>query len=351
MRKVGVPVGEDPVAQRKAGLSELFLGGQALAVESEVADQMTPAGLALLGVQQPVRPPAIGCHDPLEVGAEQLGQAVAVTVLGNPEDRALSARSGPHPAALCGEEPAGLIDVDRPRCQHLGHQTLVRAGQQSAGPLADLIDRADRDPNPEVLEQQLRHVAAGDPVACRQRDDRGLQPRPERRLANHPKHSAGSLPASRTAQTMRAMLGIEDRGRRQLGDLMAPRPVTRNLLALGELAPAIPTLLGVMVNDLLHPVFRQQLAPGARVTVLTTCLTLLTVLLQQFLGFRSRLLPALLPRLRSIGRRWLRTVPRTRSSLLLQHPQPLLQPRLPIHQPHQELDTRLAPRVIDRLSL
>jgi hypothetical protein len=51
------------------------------------------------------------------------------------------------------------------------------------------------------------------------------------------------------------MLGIHDRGRRQLGDLMTPRSVTRNLLAIGELPPASPTLIGVMVNDLLHPIF------------------------------------------------------------------------------------------------
>jgi hypothetical protein len=51
------------------------------------------------------------------------------------------------------------------------------------------------------------------------------------------------------------MLGVHDCDRRQLGDLMTPRPVTRNLLTIGELPPASPTLIGVMVNDLLHPVF------------------------------------------------------------------------------------------------
>jgi hypothetical protein len=84
-----------------------------------------------------------------------------------------------------------------------------------------------------------------------------LQPRPKRRLANDPERRSGPFPAPRATQPLSAMLGVHDRDRRQLGDLMTPRPVTRNLLAIGELPPASPTLIGVMVNDLLHPILRQ----------------------------------------------------------------------------------------------
>src|SRR5438874_9772354 len=143
----------------------------------------------------------------------------------------------PHRAVLAGQEPAGLIDVDCPAAQHLAGGTLVRPGEQPAGTLADLVDRADRDPDPEQLPEQLAHVAPRDPVARRQRHDRGLQSRSERRLADRPEPRASPLGASRAAQPMRAMLGVHDRRRWQLGNLMAPRSVTRNLLAVGELPP------------------------------------------------------------------------------------------------------------------
>src|SRR5665648_1085550 len=106
-----------------------------------------------------------------------------------------------------------------------------------------------------------------------------------------------------------------------------------------------------MVSDLLHLIFRQQLSPGATVTGLRARLALLPVLLQQFLRFLPRLRSTLLTSLRHIRRRRRGTVARTRGGFLLQHPQPLLQTQLPIHQPHQELNARLPTRVIDRLSL
>jgi uncharacterized protein VirK/YbjX len=111
---------------------------------------------------------------------------------------------------------------------------------------------------------------------------------------------------------MGAMLGIDDRGRWQLRNLMTPRPVTRNLLLISELATAIPALVGVMVNDLVHPILSQQLATRARVTRLTARLALLRILASQLLCFLARLRTALLARLRSVRRRWLTTVTRTR---------------------------------------
>src|ERR1019366_8684737 len=106
-----------------------------------------------------------------------------------------------------------------------------------------------------------------------------------------------------------------------------------------------------MVSDLLHLIFRQQLSPGATVPGLRARLALLPVLLQQFLRCLPRLRSTLLTSLRHIRRRRRGTVARTRGGFLLQHPQPLLQTQLPIHQPHQELNARLPTRGIDRLSL
>ena len=79
-------------------------------------------------------------------------------------------------------------------------------------------------------------------------------------------------------------------------------------------------------------------------TGLTARLTLLGVLASQILSFLPRLRPTLLTSLRSISRRWRGAITRSGSHLLLDRAQPLLQP-------HQELHTRLTPRVINRLSL
>ena len=88
-----VPDLKQPVGELKAGLSELLLGGQPLAVEPEVALQVTPTRLPLLWVKEVVCPPAIARHDPGELGAEPLDQPVAVTVRNDPEDHARSRRA------------------------------------------------------------------------------------------------------------------------------------------------------------------------------------------------------------------------------------------------------------------
>src|SRR5450755_1331018 len=351
MLGVRVPDGEQSAGQLKARLTELFLGRESLAVKAEISLQMTPAGLSLLGIEQVIRPPAVGGHDPPKPGAEEFLEPIAATVLNDPEDRRPGGRGGPHRAVLPGQIPPGLIDVDRPRPQHLAPETLVRAGEQPRRALTDPVDRADRDPDPEQLPDKLAHVPPRDPIAGRQRHHRGLQGRPERRLAHDPKCRAGPLLTSPTPQPMGPVLDIEHRGLWQLGNLMAPRLVTRNLLTLSELPPAPRTIVWVVINDLPHLTLSKQPAPRAAMTRLPARLTVLAILAGQLLRFLARLRPTLLTRLGSILRRCLRTVARTRGRFLLQRPQPLLGPRLLIDHSHQERDTRLTPRVIDRLSL
>ena len=53
----------------------------------EISLEVLPARLAALGVEVVIGPPAVRADDPLEVLADQLLQAVAVAVLGDPEDR------------------------------------------------------------------------------------------------------------------------------------------------------------------------------------------------------------------------------------------------------------------------
>ncbi|MDQ2760171.1 MAG: hypothetical protein M3Y17_06980 [Actinomycetota bacterium] len=49
--------------------------------------------------------------------------------------------------------------------------------------------------------------------------------------------------------------------------------------------PAPAALLGVMGNDLIHPILGQQPTPRTAVTVLSAGLTLLTILAGQLLAF------------------------------------------------------------------
>ena len=55
----------------------------------EVALEVLPAGLAAVGVDVVIGPPAVRAEDPFVVLADQLLEAVAVAVLGDPEDRRL----------------------------------------------------------------------------------------------------------------------------------------------------------------------------------------------------------------------------------------------------------------------
>jgi hypothetical protein len=82
-----VPGVEQLVCELEALLAEELLGGEPFGVEAEISLEVTPAGLAALGVEEVVGPPAVGAADAVELGAEQLLEPVAVTVLGDPEDR------------------------------------------------------------------------------------------------------------------------------------------------------------------------------------------------------------------------------------------------------------------------
>ena len=56
----------------------------------------------------------------------------------------------------------------------------VRRGERLTGALDDRVDRPGRELDPEQLPGELGRVTARDAVAYRERDDGGLQPRPER---------------------------------------------------------------------------------------------------------------------------------------------------------------------------
>ena len=110
-----------------------------------------------------------------------------------------------------------------------------------------------------------------------------------------------------------------------------------------------------VLDDLIDLVLRLEPAARASMPRLATDLALSPLPAQQLLSLRPRFRPPLLPGLRRIARRRLRTRSRVPPRLLLQPPQPLLQPRylrvIPRGQLQQELNASLPPRVIDHLGL
>ena len=147
------------------------------------------------------------------------------------------------------------------------------------------------------------------------------------------------------------MLAEDHTDRRQLSDLMATEPPTRPALRGIERPPAPATRSRVVIDDLIHLIGWLQLAPGATVPKLPTLLAALTVFAHRLLCLRARLRTSLRPRLRRILRRWLGTRARVLPSLLLKPLQPILMLTDPVGEIENELNTRLTPRVIDRLRL
>ena len=106
---------------------------------AEIALEVRPAHLALVGVEMAVAVPAVGDHDPW-VGADQRVELLAVAVLGDLEERRVQGGRGPQRAALTAGAPAGLIDMHRALVKHPVLQLQVRAGERLGGALADRVD-------------------------------------------------------------------------------------------------------------------------------------------------------------------------------------------------------------------
>ena len=95
--------------------------------------------------------PAIRDDDP-GVGADQRLELLAVAVLGDLEERRARGGQGPQRPAVTRGSPAGLIDVHRGLVKHPVVQLGVRAGERVRRALADRVDRADRETDPEQVE-------------------------------------------------------------------------------------------------------------------------------------------------------------------------------------------------------
>ena len=150
---------------------------------------------------------------------------------------------------------------------------------------------------------------------------------------------------------MRAMLDADHADRRQLSDLMATEPPAGMPLLVAELAPASTTRCRVVIDDLIDLILGLELAPSTRMPALPARATLLAFTTHQFLGLRTRLRTPLRPRLGGIRGRWPRARARVLARLLLQSLQTILVLSKPIREINDELDTRITPRVINRLRL
>jgi hypothetical protein len=137
------------------------------------------------------------------------------------------------------------------------------------------------------------------------------------------------------------MLAHDHADRRQLGHLVAIQPPVRTALLIIKPAPASATRLWIVIDDLIHPVLRRELATRTLVPGLPTRFATLALPAHQLFGLRARLRPPLRARLGRIGRRRLGTGTRILARLLLQAPQPILVLPGRARQLKDELHTRL----------
>jgi hypothetical protein len=185
-----------------------------------------------------------------------------------PQDRGAAAERGPEHAAVAAALPAGLVDLDERRALDLLLQPRVRGGERLAGALHDRVYPPGRERDAEQLASEFARVRARDAVTHRERDDRRLQPRPERpprpggRLGRRHRH------ALRAADPVQPVLAHPDRDRRQLGELTPRRLGRIETIRLRKLlrTPAAP--LGPMLDELVELLGREQSALPALVSVL-----------------------------------------------------------------------------------
>ena len=158
----------------------------------------------------------------------------------------------PERAPAAAQAPAGLVDVDGRGAAHVAEEVLVGLLEGGARAADDGLDGTARELGAEELAHKLCGVTARDAVPDRQGGDRRLQARTEgagwdlgRQLC--PRGAA----ALRAAQPLQAVLAEDDRGRRQLRDLMARgRPARRALRSAEHVAAG--AALGPVVDELVE---------------------------------------------------------------------------------------------------
>jgi hypothetical protein len=132
---------------------------------------------------------------------------------------------------------------------------------------------------------------------------------------------------------------------------VATEPAARPPLPIIESPSAVAAPLRIVIDDLIDLILGPQLTTGTPVSRLTAGLTLLAFAAHQLLRLRTRFRTPLRPRLRWIHRRRPGARARVLTYPLLQSLQPILVLRKTGREIEDELNTRLTPRVINRLRL
>src|SRR5450756_467228 len=245
-------------------------------------------------------------------------------------------------ALAAAQAPAGLVDVDGRGGADLVCKLSVGLCERLARVLHDGVDRARRERGAKQLAQELCGIAPGDAVSDGEGGDRRLEARAEG-SRRHPGRQLGARggAAVRAAQPLQPMLAEDDRGRRQLRDLMARGLPDRLALRRAEHMTAAATTRPVL-DDLIDAFKRKQETARALVAGLATPLSA-----------RGRLAR---PRWRRgrIGRGWQRGVARASAQALLELCDAGLQPSVRLDQlidSHQQGERRLPVAVENRLRL
>src|SRR5450830_1045349 len=260
-----VPGGEQPLRDPKPGRAELLLGAEPLAVGGEVAHQVresragVAAGRGSRKAHQRSAQATPESSSPSSACASRRWRSAAMR---KTAARKVSAPLKRAPAAA--QAPAGLVNVDGRGGADVPEEVLVGLVEGPGHALQDRRDRACGEARSEELAQKLCGVAPRDAVAHREGGDRRLQARAE----GSRRHSGGQLGARRgaalrAAQALQAMLAEDDRGRRQLRDLMARgRPARRALRAAEHVAAAAAG--GPVVEKLVERLDRRQMTTASR---------------------------------------------------------------------------------------
>ena len=184
-----------------------------------------------------------------------------------------------------------------------------------------------------------------------QRHHRRLQPRPKRRRADELRQpGAGPCATVPAAQLVRAMLGHDHADRRQLADLVATEPPARPALSIIEPTPASAARIRIVIDDLIHLILGLQLATRTPMPGLPTSLRRSPSRRISSLAFArasARRSPASSADPSTAA--WSSCA--NPAAPAPQPPQPILVPLNPAREIENELNTRLTPRVINRLRL
>ena len=91
---VGAPRREHAAGELQAAFAEGLLLGESVGVAAEVALQVRPAHLPLMGVEMAEAVPAVRDHDP-RIRTDERVELLAVAVLGDLQERRLRGGRGP----------------------------------------------------------------------------------------------------------------------------------------------------------------------------------------------------------------------------------------------------------------